>query len=169
MDDESSFEEVKKVINNKSRLKDKIVKSFVDKRSRNSFMNSFLQDAKRNESCIVKQKAENMDKLKTEVSKEDFFYNSFNKTIDRGINVQRFSKAKGRVKTQESETRNLFAIKTKSREKTPHGVRDIVNLVRLKVNFQKRFRKDKKSIQLFDFDDKDVPLYIKSRFKRITT
>jgi hypothetical protein len=47
-------------------------------------------------------------------------------------------------------------------------VQDIVTLVKLKANFQKRFRKERKRERnVFKFDMTDVPLFIKSKYNKI--
>lgn len=49
----------------------------------------------------------------------------------------------------------------------PHGIEDIVKLVKQKVNFEKRFRNQKKIKYLFKLKEEDAPLYIKCRFNRL--
>ena len=45
-----------------------------------------------------------------------------------------------------------------------------MKLVRLKKNFEKRFRKPKKhELNLFKFNEEDAPLYIKCKFNRVHT
>jgi hypothetical protein len=171
---------VKSSISSKDKWRKEVVTSFVEKRTRNSFMNCYLSDPKRSYSEVCKKKQESMNRLREEVPKEEFFYHQFNQTIVRSQKGQRFSMSRGKCKTESSqggqgrevkEARqgpNLFAMRNENRQRVPHGVQDIVDLVRLKSNFQKCFRRGKKVKYLFKFDDQAVPLYIKSRFNRLS-
>jgi hypothetical protein len=171
IEDESSFPAVRAVIGEKERRKSSMSRSFLERRTRNSVMNIFLTDHKLDSSAKRREATRGL--LQREVGNSSFFYNELNKSIAdnaTGLSKNRFSLSKHKCETESdsSKSKNVFAIRNKKKEGVPHAIDDIVKLVRQKVAFQRRFRKENKKIKcLFQFNADAVPLYVKSRFNRV--
>jgi CRP-like cAMP-binding protein len=173
--DKQAFEKMRRTIEEKHRRRKIVAHDFLQRRSRQSQMNTLLNSnewAIRPKEFIIRDKSVNtsISSLTSDelIRNDGFFLNELNKTFAQNTRANRFS-IKKKCQTEAGEYSKLSPlIHNKKKDGVPHCVQDIVSIVKLKANFLRRFRKERRRERnVFKFDKEAVPLFIKSKYNKI--
>jgi hypothetical protein len=84
---------------------------------------------------------------------------------------RRFSVKNERSKTEKSDDWKFQSLSVQDRKremKTPSRVRDVVDLMKIKSVYHKKMKKSKRvSMNIFQFDPRDVPVFIRQKYGRM--